>query len=216
MQNCRAHAGIFSGGTVRRLTKAAIGGLAGCALVLGGTQVASGSDMLKRYLNSLGSTDLWTGEADPAIPADTAFDNATASVRIMETPDGTGFKLHVEGIETSVAGETFGSHLHVGPCAAPSDDVPDPTKGHYKHDPNGPANPENEVWFDVVPSGTGVATGNTFVSFRPVDDDGLMSIVIHAKPTDASGKAGTKEVCLPVVVTSWVPDVEPPPVTETP
>lgn len=173
--------------------------------------------MLKRYWDSLELTDLWTAEADPAIPADTAFDNATADVRIMETPDGTGFKLRVEGIDTSVAGQTFGSHVHVGACPAPSDDpVADTTGLHYKHDANGPANPENEVWFDVVPSGTGVATADTFVSFRPADDDGLMSIVIHAKPTDAAGKAGTKEVCLPLVVTSWGPDSEPPPVTETP
>ena len=31
------------GDTVRRITKAALGGLAGCALVLGGTQAASGA-----------------------------------------------------------------------------------------------------------------------------------------------------------------------------
>jgi hypothetical protein len=198
---------------VRRITKAALGGVAGCALVLGGTQAASGSDVIKRYLNSLGSTDLWTAVANPV---DTAFDTATGNVRIMETPDGTGFKLRVEGIDPSVAGQTFGSHLHVGPCPAPSDNVADTTSVHYKHDKNGPADPENEVWFNVVPASTGVATDDTFVSFRPVDDDGLMSIVIHAKPTDAEGKAGTKEVCLPVVVTNWIPDVEPPPVTETP
>ena len=199
---------------MRRISKAGIGVLAGCALVLGGTQVASGSDVLKRTWDSLGLTDLWTAEADPPIPADTAFDHANASVRIMETPDGTGFKLRVEEIDTSVAGQTFGSHLHVGRCAAPSGTETDPTSVHYKHDLKGPANPQNEVWFDVVPNDTGVATDNTFVSFRPVDEDGKMSIVIHAKPTDALGKAGTKEVCLPLVVTDWIP--EPPPVTQTP
>lgn len=199
---------------MRRISKAAIGGLAGCALVLGGTQVASGSDVLKRYWDSLGLTDLQTVEADPPNPVDTAFDEATADVRIMETPDGTGFKLRVEGIKTSVAGQTFGSHLHVGACPTPSDPVGDTTGGHYRHDPDGPINAENEVWFEVVPSGTGVATDDTFVSFRPTDEDGLMSIVIHAKPTDALGKAGTKEVCLPLVVTTW--KAEPPPVTETP
>jgi hypothetical protein len=200
---------------VKRTTKAAIAGLAGCTLVLGGAQMASGSDVLKRFFDYQPLTDLWTSEANPPVPADTAFDQATASVRIMETPDGTGFKLRVDGIDTSVAGQTFGSHLHVGPCAAPSATDLDPTKGHYKHDPDGPINPENEVWFEVVPSDTGVATDNTFVSFKPVDDDGRMSIVIHAKPTDALGKAGTKEVCLPLVVTSWIPD-ETPPDTETP
>jgi hypothetical protein len=171
--------------------------------MLGGTQVASGSDVIKRYFDVPSLTDLWTAELNPA---DTAFDKATATVRIMQTPDGTGFKLRVEGIGTSVAGQEFGSHLHVGRCAAPSALDPDPTGKHYQHDTTGGANPENEVWFDVVPSDNGTATDEAFASFKPVDPDGdgAMSIVIHALPTDpGSGKAGTKETCLPLAVADF-------------
>ena len=185
---------------MRRITKAAVGGLAGCALVVGGTQIASGATgLLKEYLNDLSVTDLTTAK-DPADPHDIAFDSAIASVRVMKAPDGTGFKLRVERIDPSVAGDTFGAHLHVGPCAVPTADEPDPTGVHYKHDKDMPAGPENEVWFSLVPSDGGTATDDTFVPFRPDDDDPdtPMSIVIHHHATDAAGKAGLKEVCLPV------------------
>jgi hypothetical protein len=175
---------------VRRITKAALGGLAGCALVLGGTQVASGSDVIKRLFNDQ-LTDMKTVAGTD--PADEAFDGATASLRVMETPDGTGFKLRVEGIDTSVAGRQFGSHLHVGPCTSGAD----MTGGHYQNIQGGPITPDNEVWFDVVPNAVGVATYDTFVSFKPVDRLGLgaMSVVIHAGTT-----GGTRETCLPLAV----------------
>lgn len=184
---------------MRRIIKAALGGVAGCALVMGGTQVASGSDVIKRLFDDQPLTELWTLAVDPA---DTAFDGATARLRAIETPDGTDFKLRVEGIDTSVAGRKFGSHLHVGECIAPTLDDPDPTGPHYQHVP-GLITPENEVWFDVVPSDNGQATDATFVPFKPVDrvGEGKMSIVIHALPTNpVTGKAGTKETCLPLAV----------------
>jgi hypothetical protein len=176
---------------VRRITKAAIGGFAGVALIVGGAQVASGSDVIKRLFDYQPLTDMKILPGDDA--ADTAFDGATASLRIMETPDGTGFKLRVSGIDTSVAGRQFGSHLHVGPCS-PGVDL---TGGHYQHVQGGPVTPDNEVWFDVVPNDNGVATDDTFVSFKPVDRQGYgaMSIVIHAGPT-----GGTRETCLPLAV----------------
>jgi hypothetical protein len=153
--------------------------------------MASGSAVVKWFFNDQRLTDMKTVAGDDA--ADTAFDGATASLRIMETPDGTGFKLRVEGIDTSVAGRQFGSHLHVGPCV-PGVDL---TGGHYQDVEKGPVTPENEVWFDVVPSDNGRATANTFVSFEPVDrlGQGAMSIVIHAGTT-----GGTRETCLPLAV----------------
>jgi hypothetical protein len=164
-------------------------------LVLGGTQVASGSDVIKRLFDDQ-LADIWAGTTDPA---DTAFDGATASLRIIETPDGTDFKLRVAGIDTSVADRHFGSHLHVGPCTPGMDT----TGGHFQHVKEAGATPENEVWFDVVPNDNGAATDSTFVTFKPEDRSGLgqMSIVIHALPTNpADGKAGQKETCLPLTV----------------
>jgi hypothetical protein len=177
---------------LRRITKAALGGLAGCALALGGTQAASGSDVIKRLIEDLSVGDL-LAPADPVDPADTAFDTATATVRIMDTPLGTGFKLRVEGIATSVEGQTFGAHLHIGPCSALP--LADTTDVHYRNEPAAGATPENEVWFALVPSANGVATDETFVSFKPV---GAQSIVIHHHANNAQGQAGPKEVCVPL------------------
>ena len=180
---------------MRRITKAALGGLAGCALALGGTQVASGSDVIKELMEDLSVGDLLAPppEVDPVDPADIAFDTATATVRIMDTPLGTGFKLRVEGIDTSVAGQTFGAHLHIGTCSALP--LADTTGGHYRNVPEEGATPENEVWFALVPSANGVATDDTFASFKPV---GAQSIVIHHHANNAQGQAGPKEVCVPL------------------
>jgi hypothetical protein len=191
---------------VRRITKAAVGSAAGCALILGATQMSSGESPIVKLPFWGTLTDLNTAPVIPD-PAETTFDKAKATLRIMETPeDGTSFKLTVEGIDESAAGTKFGSHLHTGVCKQPTLEDLDPTKGHYMHDPELGATPTNEVWFDVVPSDNGVATDDAFVAFVPVDDDGLMSIVIHQKATDPqTGKAGTKEVCLPLSVSQWKP-----------
>jgi hypothetical protein len=194
---------------VRRITKAALGGLAGFALVLGGTQAASGSDVVKQLFGDQ-LTDMLPPLMEGSDAADKAFNGATATLRIMKTPDGTGFKLRVEEIDTStdpsVVGRHFGSHLHVGPCVDDPDQTdglyPDETRGHYQDVEGGPVTPDNEVWFDVVPNDNGVATHNTFVSFKPVDRVGLreMSIVIHAGPT-----GGKRETCLPLDVSGIFP-----------
>lgn len=160
--------------------------------------MATGSDVLKRLFDDQPLTDTWRPLVSTD-PADIAFDKATASLRVIETPDGTDFKLRIEGIDTSVADRQFGSHLHVGPCT----DDPATTGGHFQHVKDGGATSENEVWFDVIPTDIGTATASTFVQFKPEDrlGQGKMSIVIHALPTNpVDGKAGTKETCLPLEV----------------
>ena len=180
---------------MRRITKAALGGLAGCALAVGGVQAASG-DVIKNLLGGIDGIELVDLDAGT-----TALDGAKATVRIMETPDETGFKLQVTEIDPTAAGKEFGAHLHVGPCQRPTDEVPNPTGGHYKTNTD-PASRDNEVWFDLVPSPNGVATDNTWVSFRPTDADlNGMSIVIHVDKADA---VSAKQACLPVEI-SWVP-----------
>jgi len=196
---------------LRRITKAVLGGIAGSVLVFGATQVATGESRFITY------------ELLPALLADLRpdvsggpLDGASASLRIIESSDeGTGFRLRVTGINTSVAKPEFGAHLHAGPCSerfiVSTEPVllsPDTTEGHYKHG-SGQASPLNEVWFNLAPDEEGVANDETWVSFDIRDvtsPGGFMSVVLHRDPTDpttSTGVAGPREACLPVVVPDW-------------
>jgi hypothetical protein len=197
----RAHARIDSrGDTLRRITKAALGGLAGCALALGGTQLAAGS-----------LAGIYTSESDDLkdlalVTNDGPFDSAKARTTITQTDGATTFEIRVTGIDSSAQGE-FGAHLHIGPCSN--------SGGHYQHQSPEPgvigttyewANPYNEVWIAIKPGG-GSALGTTTVDFVPDDDKflnlndspGKMSIVIHQGPLDAPG---AKQACFPLSVLS--------------
>jgi superoxide dismutase, Cu-Zn family len=206
------HASDSRGDTVRRITKATLGGLAGCALVLGATQAAIGDSPQVVYE--------WSGlvsDLRPDVPGG-PLDGASASIRITETPAmGAIFKLRVTDINLSAANEEFGAHLHVGPCTErlvlETDPVvvlsPDTTGAHYRSDSE-QASPANEVWFDLVPENETkqLANDETSVKFEVKDtlSPGVMSIVLHEKATDPStpnGAAGLREACLPVEVSQW-------------
>jgi Cu-Zn family superoxide dismutase len=199
--NTRRH--LILGGNVKRIIKAALGGLAGGALILGGTVAANGESIVSRQTFSGELTDLNTATADGP------FDSADATVKITETPDGTYFWIRVKGIDPEAAGQEFGAHLHLGPCVEGNGGA---AGDHYNTDvlPGGllyadaVKSPETEVWLDLVPNEEGVAVDQTLVPFVPVDADGVMSIVIHFEPTnDETGKAGAREACLPLSVSSW-------------
>jgi hypothetical protein len=177
---------------VKRITKAALGGLAGCALILGATQAAIGESKFVVYGWGPGEViDL--RPAEPTGP----LDGASATLRIIESPDeGTGFRLRVGGIDPSSEGHDFGAHLHIGSCASLAS-----TLGHYG-DPDLPF-PANEVWFDLVPDEEGVANDETWVPFVPVDSLAGMSIVIHRESAALPVSLSQKEVCVPVDVKSW-------------
>ena len=105
--------------------------------------------------------------------------------------------LRVRGVE-GADGQTFGAHLHLGPCVAGQ---PAAALGHYNTDVlAGVVSPETnertEVWLDVtVDDGSGTATAS--VPFVP--SPGERSIVIHAVATDHdTGTAGARLACLPV------------------
>jgi Cu/Zn superoxide dismutase len=211
---------------VRRITKAAIGGLAGVTLVLGGTQAANGALVAKEWFRDT-LTDLLT--------ADGPFDSAKAKITIAERTNGTTtFRIRVRGIDPSIAGETLGSHLHTGKCVegdtgTPADgDIPATIPGglagpHYNHQvvaegkvfpttalPSGPnvaeINADTEVWFNLVPDEEGIAFDETTVPFVPRDPDGFMAVVIHVMPTDPNtGKAGDRQACFPLSVPQWIP-----------
>jgi Cu/Zn superoxide dismutase len=201
---------------VRRITKAALGGLAGCALVLGGTQVASGA--LSDILKIQGwSEDLLTSTEGP-------LDAARAKITINEAPDesSTTFTIRVTGIAAD-EGTEFGSHLHIGPCTEGIGSTAGP---HYNDDTAQgitPARigPETEVWFDLVANADGMAYDETTVPFVPDDSDvvdstrtpGVMSVVVHVLPTNTEpgypnadqpvGYAGGRQACFPLSVPQW-------------
>jgi len=200
---------LTSRGKVRRITKAALGGLAGCALALGGMQAASGETLLQQVFPGW-LTDLDTNGPAPQYETTGAFDSAKAKLKVTETSDGeTKFSLEVRDIKPGFIGREFGSHLHNNTC------VTDGYDGVGKHYQNPDADPaatleEREVWFKVVPNEDGEAVYQTVVPFVPKDPDGngAMSIVIHTDHTKPDGTAGFKEVCLPLNVTgTWAPPV---------
>jgi hypothetical protein len=209
---------LTSGDTVRRFTKAALGGIAGCALVLGGTGVASGA--LSNILKIQGfSEDLTT---TPITTLDEVFDSARAKITIDKGTDSTTFTVRLTGIDPSVAGTTFGSHLHTDACieGKPLDAGP-----HYNDqvvvdgkkfpsltvDPAlwAEVSPQTEVWFDLVPDEDGMALDTTTVPFVPVDPNGVMSVVVHQSYTKPDGTAGARQACFPLDVSQYFP-TEPP------
>jgi hypothetical protein len=182
-----------------------LGGIAGSALILGATQVATGESKHVTYSYPLSSlTDLRPAHDNGPL------DGASAQLRIIESPDeGTGFILRVTGIDRSWEGHDFGAHLHVGSCETPEILTTSPTitysngtGGHYGD--KYLTFPENEVWFDLVPDEEGVANDETWVPFVPVDElPSGMSIVIHRESAALPTSQSPKEACLPVNVDSW-------------
>jgi superoxide dismutase, Cu-Zn family len=191
---------------MRRITKAALGGLAGCALIFGTMQAANGaSTETYRYSGALRDLQLTT--AGP-------FDSTRAKVTIVQDTDSTQFSIKITGIGISASGKLLGSHLHTGPCFEGKGDV---ALGHYNSQmaPAGTLtnyaeavkSPSTEVWFDLVPSKEdGAASFKTTVPFVPKDLDGAMSIVVHVEPTQPiTGFASLRQACFPMSVPQWIP-----------
>ena len=63
------------------------------------------------------------------------FDGARAKLTLV-TDDATKAVFVVHGVDPSVAGQTFGAHLHVGPCVAGNGPA---ALGHYNHSGTTPA-----------------------------------------------------------------------------
>jgi hypothetical protein len=188
---------------VRRITKAALGGLAGCALVLGGTQAAGGavSEIFK-----------FREELTDFIPTAGPFDSARAKTTISKTADGgTTFEVRVTGIDMdlAVAGQTFGGHLHIGPCDTGTN------FGHFRYDPTLPlpegAKPPNELWFNFTPDDDGMAYDLQTAPWVPWDQDGQMSIVVHVGTAEQPTSASPKQACFPLSVSGIFPDTPPAP-----
>jgi Cu/Zn superoxide dismutase len=198
---------------VKHITKAALGGLAGCGLILAATLTASGESADTRQVYTGALIDLDTDDTDLYLTTG-AFDTARAKVTIAESAESTMLSIKVTGIDASASGRLIGAHLHVGKCA---EGVPGSALGHYNNQmvPAGTLtsyslaekNPRTEAWFDIVPDKEdNAASFQTTVPFVPKDVDGHMSIVLHVDPTaEITGAAGNREACFPLSVPQWIP-----------
>ena len=192
---------------MRRITKAALGGLAGSALVFGTMQAANGAST---------ETYKYTGAMRDVRASAGAYDSTHAKVTIVQQDtDSTQFSIKITGIDISASGEKVGAHLHIGPCVEGDGDA---AGRHYNSEmvPAGTLtvyadakkNPNTEVWFDLVPSEEdGAASFTATVPFVPKDVDGVMSIVVHIEPTQPiSGFANSRQACFPLSVPQWIPE----------
>ena len=101
---------------------------------------------------------------------------------MVRTGDGRTFvSVHVEGIAPNTS---YQSHVHAAPCGVGFAD------GHYKHDPSGPANDENEIWPGFTTNAAGVGNGNARNDWRA--GPGAVSVVVHI---DAPAPANYKIAC---------------------
>ena len=129
-----------------------------------------------------------------------ATDGGSGSVGMHQTPRGTVVLLRLDGLDPSVAGHTFGAHVHTGPCVAGDGASAGP---HYNHDvalgdPTPEVSAETEVWLDVTVRPGGGATSVAVVPFV-IAPDAARSVVIHAVHTDpTTGLAGPRLACLPL------------------
>ena len=211
---------------MRRITKVALGGVASCALILGGTGIASGA-LLEMLQIREPAADLFTAPGP--------LDSAKGKITIGEAENGaTVFKLRVTGIDPTIAGTQLGSHLHTGPCkegdfgnptASPSTAPGGQAGPHYNHQVIAEGIPaaaaevssNTEVWFNLVPDAEGIASDKAKVSFVPVDPDGIMSVVVHVGPTIRNpnlgtvGSAGARQACFPLFVSGVFPATVPSP-----
>ncbi|KGN34191.1 superoxide dismutase [Knoellia sinensis KCTC 19936] len=138
--------------------------------------------------------------SDFAPSASGPFDGARARVQLVESSKDSHAVFTVKGIGASANGNTYGAHLHDGPCIAGNGPA---ALGHYNAHAHAGVDPvkvndETEIWLDfTVDDGTGTATAK--VPFVP--KSGARSVVIHAQPTNPStGGAGDRLACLTV---SW-------------
>ncbi len=123
-------------------------------------------------------------------------DEASARVFAVSFGTSTYFVFLLSGLDPEAAGETYGAHVHVGPCVAGNGAAAGP---HYNT--GGTPSPETEVWldFEVLPGGHAYAI--THVPFT-IEPGTAQSVVVHAEPTqaggDTPGAAGGRIACLPV------------------
>ncbi|MEO6510360.1 MAG: hypothetical protein ABIO16_05155 [Nocardioides sp.] len=125
------------------------------------------------------------------------FGDATAHLVMTPTGRGTTFHLRIHGIDPAVLGESYGAHLHVGPCVEGNGAAAGPHYNVTAANPPVVVSDQTEVWLDFTVVGDGTGAGDATVPFVPVP--GERAVVVHAEGTAPNGTAGARLVCLPVV-----------------
>ncbi|MFD1530796.1 superoxide dismutase [Pseudonocardia aurantiaca] len=126
-----------------------------------------------------------------------------AAVQSRSRNGSTTVRLAVRGVEPR---RVYGAHLHANPCGArPEDAGP-----HFQYtvDPMQPsvdprfANPQNEIWLDVVTDETGAGSAEATVEWEFPADRRAGSVVVHAMPTSGErvgvDTAGARVACISV------------------
>jgi Cu/Zn superoxide dismutase len=135
-------------------------------------------------------------DLQPAAPNPT--DEAQAQVFAVPTGDSTMFFLLLYGLDPAAAGQTFGAHIHVGPCVAGNGGAAGP---HFNTTGGAVITPQTEVWLDFTILPGGVAFSQTTVPFV-IAPGAAQSLVVHQLPTQVGGAtpgvAGGRIACLPV------------------
>lgn len=125
-----------------------------------------------------------------------ATDGVQARVYAIAPGDGkTQMILVLTGLDPASAGQTYGVHVHVGPCVAGGGSA---ALGHYNTGAGSIPSPQNEVWLDFTVRPGGVAVSRTTTPFE-IGPGTAQSVVVHANPTQpGTGVAGGRIACLPV------------------
>ena len=136
-------------------------------------------------------------DLQPAI--DNPTDGVTAATISVVTRRHTVTLLHLRGFDRAVAGQTFGAHVHTGPCVAGNGAAAGP---HFNIDvyrgvqpPE--VSPRTEVWLDFTVTAAGTAHAASLVPFA-IPAGAASSIVVHEHPTDPTGAAGGRLACIGV------------------
>ncbi len=189
-------AGLASNMTQHRLACVAVAALAASVLLPTAAYADSGSFDATRVAYGYRADNL--RDLDPAKAS--PFDGARA--RIMMLGYGTStFDLKVRKVGAAGRGQTYGAHLHAGPCRTGK---PLDAGDHYNVDAVNQVTPkvisaQTEVWLDFTVDAKGRARAAASVPFVP--KAGVRSIVIHAEGTNhETGAAGARLACLPVTI----------------
>jgi len=146
------------------------------ALALVGSVGTAEASKIKNSSISGGEAAYLTSYTGPTV-------GAGARAKLVRATDGTTVtSVSAWGLDSDAA---YSAHVHSLPCdldAGP----------HYKNDPNGPADPVNEIWPGFTTDATGVGRSEVTSDFSVRPD--AMSVVIHDTPNASSG-SGAKMLC---------------------
>lgn len=136
-------------------------------------------------------TDLQLAVADPT-------DGVRAGATAVTGRGQTLVVLKLRGFDPSVAGRTFGAHVHTGTCVAGDGAAAGP---HYNATGVPPVeiSEETEVWLDFTVTGGGTAAAVANAPFD-IPPGAAGAIVVHQEETmHGTGAAGPRLACLPLV-----------------